>query len=138
MNAETLLLFTKKGWKKCNLSVGIKVRIEILIERRQLQDISTVNLATLSIQEPVIHGELMVSSNVLAAPQGRMRVHTDDGRVFEADRYCPHKRADLNHSTVNGTIVDCPKHHWKFDLVRGGVCINGKWPCSLNSTLFEW
>jgi nitrite reductase/ring-hydroxylating ferredoxin subunit len=138
LNAETLLLFTKKGWKKCNLPVGIKMQIEILIERQQLQDTS---IATLSIQELTIS-----SSNVLATPtnqesmmaQGRMRVHTGDGRVFEVDRYCPHKRADLNRAAVNGTIIDCPKHHWKFDLANGGVCINGKWPCSLNATLLEW
>jgi UDP-MurNAc hydroxylase len=39
-------------------------------------------------------------------------------------RFCPHAGEDLKHATVCGGVVECPRHHWKWDT-RTGECIEG-------------
>ena len=52
----------------------------------------------------------------------RIKVTTMSGRCYEADRWCPHKRADLSKGTVIGESLVCPKHDWEFELDAGGLC----------------
>ncbi|KAI8983715.1 hypothetical protein BDB01DRAFT_850389 [Pilobolus umbonatus] len=52
----------------------------------------------------------------------RLRVHTQDGSVFECDRLCPHKKVDLSTwGQVVGHTLVCTKHNWKFDLDTNGA-----------------
>lgn len=46
---------------------------------------------------------------------------TDPQRVVVTDNSCPHSAGNLSRGEVNGGIVTCPWHKWKFDLDRG-VC----------------
>jgi UDP-MurNAc hydroxylase len=39
-------------------------------------------------------------------------------------RFCPHAGEDLNHAIVCNGVVECPRHHWKWD-VQTGQCIEG-------------
>ncbi|KAI9155842.1 hypothetical protein H9P43_008952 [Blastocladiella emersonii ATCC 22665] len=65
-------------------------------------------------------------------PGNPNRVRVSDGnRVYEADRYCPHKRYDMLKGDVRGSLFNCPKHNWDFDLARGGACV-GRAGKSLN------
>ncbi|KAI8645645.1 hypothetical protein BD408DRAFT_338317 [Parasitella parasitica] len=65
----------------------------------------------------------------------RIRVRTNDGDIFEADQYCPHKKVDLlSYGQVVGRTLICTKHNWKFSLdtgfaAKGGRSIN---PCKVN------
>jgi 3-phenylpropionate/trans-cinnamate dioxygenase ferredoxin component len=43
------------------------------------------------------------------------------GRFFAADNICPHMGGKLGQGTLEGTVVTCPRHHSKFDLVDGRV-----------------
>lgn len=40
---------------------------------------------------------------------------------FVVDAKCPHMGGQLQHGTVEGTIVTCPRHHSQFDLRDGRV-----------------
>ncbi|KAJ3361298.1 hypothetical protein GGF32_007608 [Allomyces javanicus] len=74
----------------------------------------------------------LVEGTRRAAPQlglvpgnpNRIRVAGAGGKVYEVDRYCPHKQYDmLKAPPVRGSILTCPKHNWDFDLSKGGVCV---------------
>src|SRR5206468_10190786 len=39
-------------------------------------------------------------------------------------RFCPHAGEDLKHATVCGGVIECPRHHWKWDA-RTGECLEG-------------
>jgi UDP-MurNAc hydroxylase len=39
-------------------------------------------------------------------------------------RYCPHAGEDLTYAIVCGGVVECPRHHWKWDI-QTGKCIEG-------------
>ncbi|KAI9142581.1 hypothetical protein BKA69DRAFT_261503 [Paraphysoderma sedebokerense] len=63
----------------------------------------------------------------------RMNVQTSSGKVFETDRYCPHKKYDMVNAPVVGNKLICPKHDWEFDLERGGICVNKRNGKGVNS-----
>ena len=49
-----------------------------------------------------------------------------EGRYYAADNHCPHLGAvDLHEGTLEGTILTCPRHIAKFDLLDGRVI---RWP----------
>jgi UDP-MurNAc hydroxylase len=39
-------------------------------------------------------------------------------------RFCPHAGEDLTYAIVCDGVVECPRHHWKWDA-RTGECIEG-------------
>jgi UDP-MurNAc hydroxylase len=39
-------------------------------------------------------------------------------------RYCPHAGEDLTFAKVSGRTLECPRHHWKWDL-DSGMCLEG-------------
>ena len=49
---------------------------------------------------------------------------TADDRVFALDNLCPHKGARLSMGTIEGDIVTCPFHAWRFHL-DDGKCVDG-------------
>lgn len=46
----------------------------------------------------------------------------DDGQVRCLEAFCPHLGADLSAGTVQGTVLQCPFHNWRFD--GGGQCVS--------------
>ncbi len=51
-------------------------------------------------------------------------VRTGDG-VHAVDNACPHEGYGLTQGTVNGTVLTCQWHNWKFDLIDG-TCLVGE------------
>src|SRR5439155_1057278 len=39
-------------------------------------------------------------------------------------RFCPHAGEDLKHATVCNGVIECPRHHWKWDA-QTGECLEG-------------
>jgi nitrite reductase/ring-hydroxylating ferredoxin subunit len=75
---------------------------------------------------------------IVPSNPSRIRVADSSGKVYEIDRYCPHKQYDmLKAPGVRGTIITCPKHNWDFDLTRNGACTKrpGK---SLHCRAIDW
>jgi toluene monooxygenase system ferredoxin subunit len=47
-----------------------------------------------------------------------------DIRAF-LDR-CPHLGTPLNQGTLEGRVLTCASHQWRFDVVDGGIGVNPK------------
>jgi nitrite reductase/ring-hydroxylating ferredoxin subunit len=46
-----------------------------------------------------------------------------DKETFQVfDSICPHKNSNIPADAINGMILECPMHHWKFNL-KNGECI---------------
>src|SRR3954471_24277697 len=48
-----------------------------------------------------------------------------EGRIFAFDALCPHAGGPMELSEVEGTIVSCPLHAWRFDCSREGAEMHG-------------
>ena len=44
-----------------------------------------------------------------------------NGKFYAADNICPHMGANLSLGKLDGTVVTCPRHASKFDLVDGRI-----------------
>jgi nitrite reductase/ring-hydroxylating ferredoxin subunit len=42
-----------------------------------------------------------------------------DGQIFGVSNKCPHMGCELQGGILNGFIVKCPCHGWKFDIRNG-------------------
>ncbi|OPY27536.1 MAG: 3-phenylpropionate dioxygenase ferredoxin subunit [Methanocella sp. PtaU1.Bin125] len=43
------------------------------------------------------------------------------GKYYCTDLRCPHMGGDLSKGTLNGTVIECPVHHSRFELSDGRV-----------------
>lgn len=57
--------------------------------------------------------------------EGGVLFHIDDSWYAVRNR-CPHQQFEkLHEGEVNGTVVTCPMHGWKFDLKTGNNVAGG-------------
>ena len=129
LKADHLEMLTANGWKKMSLPVGLKVRVEAAVS-------SSSSFPPLPPPNRSPGAASACDYSLTSAT--RMVLQTDRGEQYEVDRDCPHKGADLLGVPVINSILECPRHRWKFDLSRGGVCIEGKAKCSLRARKLDW
>ena len=55
-------------------------------------------------------------------------VYRDDGDVRVYDGRCPHQATQIPASALEGCILTCPRHRWKFDLESDDCIENGDRP----------
>jgi nitrite reductase/ring-hydroxylating ferredoxin subunit len=49
-----------------------------------------------------------------------------DAKLYAFSALCPHAAAPLHrHGELNGCMLNCTHHRWRFDLERGGCEIYG-------------
>ena len=41
------------------------------------------------------------------------------GKIFVIDNRCPHQSCGFSGGTLDGTVIVCPCHDWRFDLKTG-------------------
>lgn len=56
---------------------------------------------------------------VLAAGR-RLAVGNDDGRLFAVDDTCLHRGGSLAGGHLDGPVLVCPMHWWRYDVRTGG------------------
>jgi 3-phenylpropionate/trans-cinnamate dioxygenase ferredoxin subunit len=42
-----------------------------------------------------------------------------DGRLYSLSSNCPHMGCSLGGAILEGTVVQCPCHDWRFDVTTG-------------------
>lgn len=47
-------------------------------------------------------------------------------QLFAFAGLCPHVAGPMHRGELNGCIVTCPLHGWRFDLAKGGCKIHGQ------------
>ena len=47
-----------------------------------------------------------------------------EGRFYAIDNICPHRGGPLGEGDVDGTIVVCPWHGWRWDVTTGANANN--------------
>lgn len=49
----------------------------------------------------------------------RVSIAEVDGKVFAFEDTCPHQGESLSKGRLNGDIITCPAHNWKFNIKTG-------------------
>ena len=47
-----------------------------------------------------------------------------DGKLCAIENTCPHRGGPLGEGELEGTVVTCPWHGWRFDVVTGISPVN--------------
>lgn len=42
-----------------------------------------------------------------------------DGTIYALNNTCPHAGGPLGEGTLEGTVVECPWHGWRYDVTTG-------------------
>ena len=70
-------------------------------------------------------GEIPEGEGRAFAVAGRMiAVFLKDGKYTAIDDMCPHMGASLAGGPVDGNVVTCPWHAWRFNICNGQWCDN--------------
>jgi len=56
----------------------------------------------------------------------RIAVFRIDGMLYAIEGDCKHQKASIADGDLDGTIVTCPVHAWKYDITTG-ECLNEPW-----------
>lgn len=51
-------------------------------------------------------------------------IRMSDSGIEVIEYMCRHQHASLEGAKVEGGVVTCPRHHWKYDIVTG-KCLSG-------------
>lgn len=47
-----------------------------------------------------------------------------DGKFYAIDNTCLHRGGPLGEGVMEGHVLECPWHHWKFDVRTGQFVMN--------------
>ena len=48
------------------------------------------------------------------------------GKFYATDNVCPHRGGPLGEGTLDGNVVTCPWHGWRFDVCTGPIAIDSR------------
>lgn len=46
-------------------------------------------------------------------------------KLYAFDALCPHAQGPMELSEIDGAVISCPLHAWRFDLDRAGCELHG-------------
>jgi nitrite reductase (NADH) small subunit/3-phenylpropionate/trans-cinnamate dioxygenase ferredoxin subunit len=70
-------------------------------------------------------GEIAEGEGRAFPVNGRMvAVFNKEGKYFAIDDFCPHMGASLAAGWLEGNVVTCPWHAWRFSICDGTWCDN--------------
>ena len=69
-------------------------------------------------------GEIPAGEGRVVDAEGRaIAVFNMDGQYYAIDNTCPHRGGPLGEGDLDGPVVSCPWHAWRWD-VRTGANVN--------------
>lgn len=63
--------------------------------------------------------------HTVALGKRRVVIARLEGRLYSFDALCPHAQGPMEKAEIEGTIVSCPLHAWRYDLQQGGKELHG-------------
>jgi len=70
-------------------------------------------------------GQFETGMRAIAVGRQRIVVAKLKGRLFAFDAFCPHVQGPMVQAEIDGAIISCPLHAWRFDLENGGKELHG-------------
>ena len=48
------------------------------------------------------------------------------GQLYGLEADCKHMRASIAYGTIDGDVITCPAHGWRYNI-KSGECLNESW-----------
>ncbi|MBF89782.1 MAG: hypothetical protein CMG75_09075 [Candidatus Marinimicrobia bacterium] len=64
------------------------------------------------------------NSKILMFKEKTIALFNIGGNFVAIDNQCPHRGGSLGDGKIEGSIVTCPWHSWKFDCLKGTAVEN--------------
>ncbi|WP_371498789.1 MBL fold metallo-hydrolase [Kitasatospora sp. NBC_00374] len=103
----------RTGWEEALLSMRLSLH----------RDPDVFDLTLLSLLR---YGHRPAQTRQLVRERTRTETIERDG--LRLQRYCPHAGEDLSHAVIADGLVECPRHHWKWDAATGACLAGGALP----------
>ena len=103
------ILDGKLGWEEALLSLRVRLR--------RMPDVFDSRFMGL-----LRYGNEPAQTFQMTKELGRWETIERDG--LRMQRFCPHAGEDLMNATICNGVIQCPRHHWKWDA-ETGKCIEG-------------
>jgi UDP-MurNAc hydroxylase len=103
------ILDNRTGWEEALLSMRVRLQ-----RNPDVFDSRLIGLLR--------YGNEPVQTLQMAREAARTETVERDG--IRHQRFCPHAGEDLSFATICDGVIECPRHHWKWDL-RTGECLEG-------------
>ena len=58
-------------------------------------------------------------ARVVEAEGQSIALYNVGGTIYATSNICTHQGAPLNDGVVSGTVVTCPWHAWRYDIITG-------------------
>ena len=55
----------------------------------------------------------------VAAGERELALYNVGGKFCATDNVCPHRGGPLGEGTLDGSVITCPWHGWRFDVCTG-------------------
>jgi UDP-MurNAc hydroxylase len=99
----------RTGWEEALLSMRIGLH----------RDPDVFDLTLMSLLR---YGEHPAQTQQMVRERDNPETIDRDG--FRMQRFCPHAGEDLSLATLVDGVLECPRHHWKWE-VETGRCVDG-------------
>jgi UDP-MurNAc hydroxylase len=113
LTIPTYILFDiingRAGWEEALLSMRVKLK-------RNPDIFDSILLGLLR------YGNNPVQTTQMLQEGRRSEIIKKNG--FCIQRYCPHAGEDLSYAQITDDIIECPRHHWQWNLITG-ECVKG-------------
>lgn len=103
------VLDDETGWEEALLSMRVRLR--------RIPDVFDSRFMGL-----LRYGNEPVQTLQMIQESGCAESIERDGLIMQ--RFCPHAGEDLNHAIICDGVIECPRHHWKWDAATGR-CLEG-------------
>lgn len=99
----------RTGWEEALLSMRVELR----------RDPDVFDLKFMGLLR--YGNEPAQTLHMMREQSSRETIERDGLRL---QRFCPHAGEDLTHAVVCNGVVECPRHHWRWDATTGR-CLSG-------------
>lgn len=101
---------------------GLFGRRDVRISGKVQNHMEYIRVATIESHE----SQPLKSYSVFGRKVGIFR--REDGSYYGIETNCKHQGADLLTGLIEGSVVTCPRHKWRYDLLTGQCLSNDSPP----------
>ena len=63
-------------------------------------------------------------AKTVKAKDREIAIYSVGGKIYATESGCPHRGGPLGEGYLEGRVITCPWHGWRFDVISGATEVN--------------